>query len=113
MAIHMNVRRNLHDTVTYWQSNGTDRFGKTTFTAPVQLQARWEDDMQQIQGKDGDVTVAKSRVYLADSVSLDCYLFKGTSVEASPLGLAGAHEIQNVGQSPDLRSASNLWVAYL
>lgn len=109
----MSLARKLNQTVTYWNVNGTDRYGKPIFTAPATLSARWEDRTESVQGKGGDVIVSKARVYLSQAVNIDGYLFEGTSVAADPTIVRGAAEIQALGSMPNLRNTTKLYVAFL
>ncbi len=109
----MSLASKMHDTITYWAITGTDRFGKTTFSAPASVKGRWEDRTESVQGKDGNVIVSKARVYLASTVDIDGYLFKGTSVASDPTGVQNAAEIQALGSMPNLRNTTTLYVAFL
>lgn len=105
----------MKDTATYWAPTGEDKYGKTSFSTPVTLTCRWEDRVEQILNKKGSEIVSKSRIYISEpaDVSIDGYLFFGTSAELNPIGLVGAWEIQQLGRSPDLRGLKNLTVAHL
>lgn len=106
--------RHFHQTATYWEATGTtDIYGKPTFKAPVQLKCRWEDKVQQFINKRGTEVVSKSKVYLADQIMLDGYMFLGTSTEVNPIKVKGASEIQQVGVTPDLRFIRNLTTVWL
>ena len=104
--------RNMPHDVTYWPPSGTDKYGKTTFDAPVAIRGRWEDKVQVIQAKDGSQKTSMSRVAVSQPIDVDGFLFLGTTNEANPK-VAGAKEIQAVGRQPDLRGLTNLNIAYL
>ena len=105
--------RHMKQTATYWAKTGTDTYGKPTFSAPATMQCRWEDRTQVIMNKGGKEIVSKARVFLADDISEEGFLYLGTSVAASPIGISGAYEIQAVGRQPDLRAVKTLHVAHL
>jgi len=109
----VNLTKNLHDDVTYWQITGTNRYGKTTFGAPVVLKGRWEERSEMIRAKNGQEIVSKSRVYLLEDVELDGYLYLGVSNDADPSAIDGAYEIQMKGRIPDLRNLTTLYTAFL
>jgi hypothetical protein len=67
----------------------------------------------EIVDKTGEETLSKSQVFMLEDINVDGFLFPGTSVASSPLGLAGALEIQGVSRTPDLRASKQLYVAYL
>lgn len=106
--------RSMKDTITYWATSGaTDRFGKPVFSAPVALIGRWEDRIENVQGKTGDVYISKARVFLKDQIAIDGYLFRGTSIAVDPTVVQNAGEVQALGSMPDLRSTQRMYVAYL
>jgi hypothetical protein len=74
---------------------------------------RWEDKVEQFRDKSGQETVSRSKVFLAQDVSMDGYLFLGDSSVADPRDVPGANEIRALSKIPDLRSATALRVAYL
>lgn len=109
----MDFSRKLKQTITYWQSTGHDRFGKPTFSAPVTLQGRWENRIENVMGKGGDTITSKAKVFLEQELDIDGYLFEGTSVSADPTIVENAAEIQSLGSIPNLRNSQKLYVAYL
>lgn len=105
----MDLTRNMKQTLTYWApSSTTDINGKPTYTAPVQLICRWEDQQNQFYNKKGQEVVSKSRVFMVDDVDIDGYIFLGTSAEADPRKVSGAWEIQAKGKMPNLRNSQEL-----
>jgi hypothetical protein len=108
-----NFTRHMRQTATYWRKTGSDSYGKPTFASPVTMSCRWEDSNQLINDKSGREIVSKSRVFLANDISDEGYLYLGTSTSTSPLGVVGAHEIKVIGRQSDLRSVQTLHVAHL
>lgn len=106
-----NFERNLKQTVTYWEPTGSDLFGKATFSSPVTLSCRWEDIQEQFTDKLGQVTISRSKVYLASDINIDGYLFLGTSVASDPTEVAEAEEIRNIKRIPDLYNLKTMYVA--
>lgn len=110
----VNRARNMHDVITYWAPTGVkNQFGKPSWNAPVTLKGRWEDAMNTVLSKHGKEYVSKSRVFVVEALSLDGYLFNGTSAAADPTEVTGAREIQALGRMNDLRSMSSLTAVYL
>lgn len=104
-----NLARNMHQDLTYWAPGAKDRYGKTTFAAPVVKKCRWEDRIETFQDKQGEESTSKSRVMLVDTdIDVDGYVYLGVSVATDPLKLAGAFEIQAISKTPDLRNIRNL-----
>lgn len=110
----MNLASKLKQTCTYWAPTGqTDLYGKPVWSVPTTLSCRWENNQSQIMSKTGQEIVSKARVYLADPVDIDGYLFLGTSAALDPTLVIGAEDIQNVGTTPDLRNLQQLTTVYL
>lgn len=110
----MSVLSGLAQVATYWEpSSDTDRYGKPTQAAPVQIPCRWEDKLSQVMSKKGEEITSKSRVFLAAPVNIDGYLFLGVSTETDPSSLDKAYEIQAVSVTPDLRNLESLTTVYL
>jgi hypothetical protein len=105
--------RGFQDTITYWAVASTDEYGKKTYSAPATISGRWEDRAVAFRDKHGQENVSKSVVYLESGIELDGYLFNGTSVASTPIGLEGAWEIQQTSTVNDLRKMRTLYTAFL
>jgi hypothetical protein len=104
----------LRQTATYWAPSGsTDRYGKPTLAAPVQVSCRWEDKTSAVISKKGEEIISKSRVYLIQDIDIDGFLFLGTSASTDPASIDDAHEIQAVSKTPDLSNLQSLTTVYL
>jgi hypothetical protein len=104
----------LNQVATYWGDTGnTDRYGKPILSAPVQIACRWEDRFTQIVSKVGTQITSKSRVFILGSVTMDGYLALGERTEIDPRPLDGAFEIQQLSETPNLRSLQSLTTVYL
>lgn len=103
----------MNQAVTYWAQTGYDLFGKGTFSSPVALDARWEDSAELFIDKHAQETVSKSKVFLAQDISLEGYLLLGTSVAADPTVVPLAYEVRQIKRIPDLRNLQQLYVAIL
>ena len=109
----MNILGKLNQICTYWEQNGQDVFGKGSFNAPQQLKCRWENIGELLIDKHAQEVVSKARIFLAEGVSLEGYLFLGASTETDPTVVQGAYEVIQVKSSPDIRALQTLYVAYL
>lgn len=105
--------RKLNQTATYWAPGVTDVYGKRSYSAPVQLQCRWEDRHEMIMDKVGQEAIAKSRVFFAEDLELDGYLFLGCDYSDDPTAVVGAYEIRQIARVPNLRNLSTLYTVYL
>lgn len=109
----VNYPNNLKQACTYWAQTGTDIQGAPSFSAPVAMTCRWEDSAELFFNKHGQEVTSRSKVFLPSDISLEGYLYLGTSVSADPRSLSGAFEIQMVKRIPDLRAIKTLYVAFL
>lgn len=105
--------RNLRQTATYWAQTGLDKYGKPTFSAPTTIACRWEDRQELFIDKRGQETLSRARVFFAQAVDLEGYLYLGESAATDPLTLQDAFEIQATKKTPDLRNLKSLYVAML
>lgn len=108
-----NFEQNMRQTVTYWQSLGSDLFDKRTYAAPVTLPCRWEDKAELFKDYHGNEVTSRSKVFLSSDVKLSGYLYLGTSTAADPLTLVDAYEIMQVVRLPDLRNLKTLYVVFI
>lgn len=110
----MPLDRHMKDLVTYWAPTETrDSYGKRVFSTPVSIYGRWEDSQRIVAGKSGKEIISKSCFYTIQELSIDGYLYFGTSVEADPTTVSGAWEIQALGRSRNLRTAQGLTAAMM
>jgi hypothetical protein len=92
----------LSQTLTYWRKTGVNSYNQPTFAAPTQLICRWEDRVEKIQDDMGQDYVARSRIFLADDVSMGDYLFLGTSVATDPRAVTLARRVVAFRKTPSL-----------
>lgn len=108
--------RHLNQTLTYWAPQSTSNlYGKPNSVAPVQYKCRWENKTETLQNKSGEEFTSKTRVFLdgSSAIDLDGYVFLGISAAADPTTVNGAFEIQQTGNTPDLRGMKSLTTVYL
>lgn len=103
----------LTQVCTHWRKTGVDGYNQPTFAAPVQLACRWEDRVEKIQDDTGQDYVARSRIFLADDVTMDDYLFFGTSVTANPRSVGLARRVKAFRKTPSLDGLAFERKAYL
>ena len=101
----------MREDVTYWPRTGQDEFGQPVFDPPQLLKGRWEDRSDVIRNKHGDEYVSKARVFVTDEIQADGFLYRGATDEETPP--EGSLEIQAHARIPDLRTVTQLNVAYL
>lgn len=81
-------------TATVWDASGVDSAGDPSFATPRQITVRWEEKAQSFFNAQGEEDIAKARVYVGEDLTLEDYLFLGTSAEADPTSLVGAYQIK-------------------
>ncbi len=109
----MSYTSHLKQTCTLWVVTGSDLYGKSVFASPVTKACRWEEKTEEVVDKHGETYMSKTRVFLADAVPLESYLFLGVSNGADPTLVDGAREVRQIANTPDLRALKTLRVAYL
>lgn len=105
--------RNLSQVATLWPFLGVDRFGQSSFGQPVTIRCRWQDQAVLYRDAQGQQQISSAIIYPDRVIALKSYLKQGVDLTASPVGLDGAYEVRNVGQSPSLDARITLikvWV---
>lgn len=96
------------NTITYWPAVGKDGYGRTTFGAPVKVQARWEDKQEEFWLPSSEISVAKAVVYVAPTKNVSFqpggYILNGLDTTLDPTAVDGAEAIRAVLKIPDLRN---------
>jgi hypothetical protein len=115
MSIITKMRK---QTAVYWEPLGTrDEFGNNLFSDPVEIDCRWEDDVKQFVGRDGETYLSASIVYVDRDVEVGGVLLLGaidSSMDAEePLSRVGASEIKQFAKLPNLKNTEYLRTAYL
>lgn len=100
----------IHD-ITYWAPLGTGADGKRTFATPVLITGRWNDGGEVTTNYAGAEVYSVATIYTGMAVKEQGFLYPGTSVESSPLGLDTAREIARVSRSQDLKGHTSMYAA--
>jgi hypothetical protein len=109
----MNYTRNMRQDLTFWAFTGVDAYGQSTFSAPVTVKCRWQDQQVLFRNAQGQERISSAIIYPAQPLGIKGYVKLGIDATANPLGLAGAYEIQQAGTSPDLRNnkvLNKVWI---
>ena len=110
----------LKQTLTYWQKNGSDEFGKPLFDAGVELKCRWEDRPQEVILPDGRKVLSKTYILMADDLLAGSVIFLGTIAQYNALQVAPDPPTQNQGgqevmlskKTPDIKNKSTIYEVY-
>lgn len=98
----------MNQTLTYWAFLSSDQFGSPTFSAPVQVKCRWQDVAVLFKDSQGQQRTSSAVIYPVRSLSLKSYVKRGIDSTPNPVGLAGAYEILQNGDSPNLSGTVTL-----
>lgn len=99
-------------TAVYWANPVSDGYGGTNFTAPVEINCRWDGKTKLITDNQGKQIVSKAQVLLNQDVDEGGYLFLGTlddldsAQEVNPIGSFGAYEIKQLIKTPLFKSTT-------
>lgn len=94
--------------LTYWAPLTKDEYNQLTYAAPVVIKCRWEDKNVLFRNTQGQEMTSAAVVYPAQSLAVKGYIKKGIHSDAIPVGLSGAFEIRQSGDSPNLRNTQTL-----
>ncbi len=102
------MRLALNQDATVWSAT-PDGFGGYSFGAPTAIKCRWEEKAELIPGS---TEASKAVVFLPSDISVEDYIFLGTTVSTTPTTI-GAHRVQAFKKVPDLRSLEVVRKAWL
>jgi hypothetical protein len=97
--------------ITYWGNPRNDGTGGKIFDAPVQIDARWQDRVEESFDDKGAKFISRAKVFLNQDVDIGGYLYKGVSLFADPTSVEGAwpikqfSKISNMGRTKTERKA--------
>ena len=107
-AVVISYKRHMRQVATYWAFVSLDQFSKATFAAPVQLLCRWQDVAVLFKDSQGQQRTSSAIVYPEYSLGLKGYVKRGEDSTLDPVGLTGAYEILQNGDSPNLSGTATL-----
>lgn len=107
--------RNMRQDATYWAPGTNDGFGNRTFAiAPVLIKCRWQDVAKLFRSATGEERTSVAIVYVDRVLEVGGYLVRGNMTqEADPTTVEGAHEVRQLGSSPNLRATQELLKVWL
>jgi hypothetical protein len=121
------LEKMLKQTAVYWAPSVVDRFGNPTWTAPVEISCRWEEDNQEFMDSQGERQMSNAIVYVpaltpsstlpAVEVEVQGVLLLGalsSSVDQdNPKANVGAWEVRKFAKLPTLKATKWLRTCYL
>jgi len=104
----INYTRHQNQILTYWAFISIDMYSKATFASPVQVKCRWQDVAVLFKDSQGQQRTSSAIIYPSCSLALKGYVKRGIDKTAYPVGLSGAYEILQNGDSPNLSGTITL-----
>ncbi len=110
MAIQDFIRRVCVQNAIYWQPNGVDGFGKSTFFPAVDISCRWDDCTEKIVDRHGVETVSNAQLLVTQDIDVAGYLKLGKVEDlqefekAHPIGVKDVFPIKKIEKTPEFRS---------
>ncbi len=108
MGIESYMKRVTKQTAVYWSTPVADKFGKNSFTTPVEIKCLWSDKKQLMVDDNGKETFSKAVVYVLQDLDEQGMLFLGvlkdltTAQKADPAKVKNAYEIRQFLKIPSL-----------
>lgn len=80
--------------ITYWGNPRNDGTGGLVFDDPVQIEARWEERVEETFDDKGKSFVSRANVFVRQDVDIGGYLYNGVSLFTDPTSVEGAWPIK-------------------
>lgn len=107
----MGIRERMRTTdIVYWAPGETNPDGTPSFELPVQLKARWEDEMKEYAGPNG-ITHAFHHIYPEQMLAVGGMVVRGILEDLGyPLDPveSGASRIIEIANTPNIRGTKQL-----
>jgi hypothetical protein len=106
-------------TAIYWEYQGTDAYGNKTYTDPVEIRVRWDDQTELVRDDTGKEVASKAQVQVLQDLEVDSWLYLGSlsdfgSPIPNPEDVDGAYKIIRFDKNPLFNSTDEFTrVAYL
>jgi len=101
----------------WWQRSATpDRFGKFSFAAPVEVDCRWDDTIEEFVDAKGETRAGRATVYVDRIMAPGDRLQRGaidSDTPDDPLTVTTAYEIRRFDQNPNFKATETLLTAFL
>ena len=115
MSIIKRMRK--QNAVLWTRSSASDKHGRFSYDAPIEIKCRWEDVAEEFRDTKGQTVMSKSVVFVDRIVTVGDMLQRGALDGSTPADPRSnpltAFEIQRFDQLPDLRNKNTLLTTFL
>ena len=93
-------------TAVYWECEGTDAYGNTSYSDPVELSVRWDEQTELIRDNWGKEVASKAQVQVLQDLKVDGWLYLGSLNELSsseqddPVSIGSTYKIIRFDKNP-------------
>ena len=108
--------RAMKQVAVWWESSGIDEFGKPSYAAPVEIECRWDDAVEEFVGSNGDREISRSKLIVDRDLKVKDKLKLGAlsiAIEGNPDDNEDAWEIRLFKKTPDFKGRKYLREVYL
>jgi hypothetical protein len=106
----------LRQRAVLWTNTGTDHYGRNTFSSPVEILCRWEDQIGEFTGPRGETLTTKAMVYVDRDLAVGDIIRLGSldsDAPETPDDVSDAWPVQAFSKLPDIKIRNYLRIAYL
>jgi len=103
----------MTEDATYWAPLPADRYGQTSFSAPIAIKVRWEDKAELFLAPDGVQYTSAAVIYPDRELAIDGRIVYGASDAVDPRAVEGSFIIRQVQVTKNLRLTKKQVVAFL
>jgi hypothetical protein len=110
------IKRMRRQTAVWWARGVPDRYGKFSFSAPVEIKCRWDGSGSEFRNKGGQIEISAATVYPDRVLKIGDELMLGdleSDTPEDPSELKEAFEIMKFETTPNLKATEFLYTAYL
>mgnify|MGYP003961122447 CR=1 FL=1 len=114
------ITRGHNQTLVYWAFSARDGYGGATFTAPVEISARWEIKQKMYTTTTGQRLESSHVAYVGQDVEPNDWLFLGSLTdiasaidETNPKNVTNALEVKARTKIPSLRADKFQRIAFM
>jgi len=106
--------KGMNQTFVYWEHLKRSGTGQNTYSDPIEIKGRKEDESEVVRTRDGREIVSKAKIFVDRKLKLNSYLYEGLLTDITgeaPENVDEAYEVMISGASPNLSGTVELlWV---